>query len=123
MVIVAARNKSETGTGRPMERRRERRFEMSCPARFYWQTAEGKWCASEGMACNVSRSGAYVTTGELPTMGAVLRLAVRLPSWGKSGARVCLQGSGVVRHIGERAGCDGYGASIAFRLGAEDNPF
>lgn len=96
------------------ERRGTNRYPIQAHAWFQWLGADG--CLQEGNAAtlDISSQGVFVQSASLPTTGASIEIAVRVPH-GKAGevARLQVRGRGkVIRQVDNQ----GFAAQITFHI-------
>ena len=98
----------------PGDRRKNPRYPIAGVARFQWRSSDGRWREGKGVTCDISKRGAFIATGEIPSVATALRIEVALPVvWQKDGElRLC--GTGSVRHRRLDTPTEGYGAFVMF---------
>ncbi len=99
------------------ERRRSVRYPITGDASFQWKALDGHWQEASGVTRDIAKNGAFVGCGAPPPVGSHLRLVVTLPTRSGSYGKVCLSGTGRVRHVQrEDLQETGFGACMEFQL-------
>ena len=100
----------------PDNRRRSARYLITGTVWFQWLAADGNWYNAIGTTRDCGKEGLFIQSESMPPMASTLRLVVTLPTSRKSGASLCLSGTGYVRHVqGLSRQQRGFGASAAFQ--------
>ena len=112
-----------------IELRKAKRYQLSAPARFEWALHEGEPQSGKGVTRDINPSGVYVLADDLPPVGALVQLEIRLPKLDAPGFGMSLAGEGVVLRVeppGSR-GADisqgGFAASVQFYPDAPASAF
>lgn len=99
----------------PDTRRRSVRYLISAAVRFRWRAKDGSWHEASGCTRNISRSGTFIESDELPPVGSAVKIVATLPTEWRTDGTLHLRGAGDVRHVLQHA-TGGYGASVAFHM-------
>jgi hypothetical protein len=99
------------------ERRMSRRYPLSGMAWFQWQAEDGRWHEGNGFTRDIGKTGAFIETDSLPSMPTGLNLVITVATGLTAAGRVCLCGSGHVRHLRQQPGdASGFGASVTLHV-------
>ena len=98
-----------------LERRQYHRYQLSAPVSFCWALPDEPLHSGKGMTRDIDTTGAYITAGELPPIGARVHLDILLPNPSDARPGAHLIGEGVVLRIGphDRKALDGWGRGFA----------
>ena len=66
-----------------VERRHTTRYGLKVPVGFSWKNLSGGHQWGEGITRDISTNGVFVYIDESPTVGAVIRVRIQFPSFGK----------------------------------------
>jgi len=101
-----------------MELRRGKRFQLSAPAFFCWESPEGNLQEGCGTTRDISAMGVFVLCDCNPSLGGRIVLDVYLPSVGPAGKGMQLHAEGKVIRADRRDGKDqGFAAEAIFQTG------
>jgi hypothetical protein len=94
--------------------RQNKRYRLSAPVSFFWQSREGSVGAGEGHTRDISITGVFILTAGLVPEGSLIRLDVSLPPLHGKGQRVHLHTEGRVLRTED----DGFAAiaDMGFRM-------
>lgn len=92
--------------------RKAKRYQLCAPARFLWARQDGKPQSGQGVTRDINTFGVFVTTEELPPVGARIQMEVQLPKLADPGSGMHLYGEGVVLRR-EPPGAQGAGSGEA----------
>ena len=97
-----------------MDHRQHRRYQLSAPVSFSWESREGAVGTGEGRTRDISVAGVFVLTAGLVPEGSLVRMDVNLPPVNARGQRVHLRSQGRVLRAEDR----GFAAmaSLGFRM-------
>ena len=100
-----------------MERRGASRVPLHAPVIVKWTGASGAWREDVGRTCNVSTSGAFLTSQALLPVGTILTLEIHLPPLERNAPQdVRLHFTGKVIRVAEKAAETGFAVSGPFTL-------
>ncbi len=105
-----------------MELRKSRRYRLSAPAFFCWESSSGTLQDGKGQTHDISVTGAFVTTETAPPWGARLELIVYLPSLQGTGNAVQLRSEGRVTRVVQESDPKGFAAEVIFQSETSDEP-
>ena len=91
--------KKQIAHSRTIELRKNYRYRLSAPVFFYWATPNGPPESGDGMTRDINTAGAYISSMELPPVGARVQMDIMLPNimGGELGAH--LTGEGLVLRV------------------------
>jgi hypothetical protein len=79
-----------------MELRQNKRYRLSAPVSFLWESRDGAVGAGEGHTRDISIAGVFILTSGLIPEGSVVRMEVSLPPANVKGQRIRLRTQGRV---------------------------
>jgi hypothetical protein len=99
----------------PMELRKTKRYLLSAPASFRWESSEGIPQKGEGTTRDISTKGVFVLSKLGPHPGADIEVDVYLPSLSGRPRSLQLHGEGkVIRNVNSGAPETGFAAEVFF---------
>jgi hypothetical protein len=100
-----------------VEHRQNKRYQLTAPVNFSWEDVNGPGGKAEGHTRDISVSGIYVSTTDVPPEGSELRMEVLLPPAQGNGNRVRLRAEGSVVRSDSR----GFAAIAEMNLSQKQN--
>jgi hypothetical protein len=98
--------------------RQATRYLLSCPAQYWWVSADGLPQNSTGITRDLATSGVFVRSEQCPPIGAQVELSIALPNCEDTGFGMRLRGVGkVLRVEQEKEICTG-GFAVLVHLDA-----
>ncbi len=101
------------------ERRAVKRYFVSAPAQFRWQSVTGAWLSSAGVAQDVSVAGIYISCQRTPEVGAAVEVKLPVNMFGDGASKAYLVGKGLVNRSESGVG---FAAELVLRLFRSDQP-
>ena len=105
---------------RTAELRKSNRYRLSAPVFIFWAPQTGPAQSSEGITVDISATGVYVTTNEIPPVGELVQIDILLPNLVPDGSGIHLTGEGVVLRAelrcGKLADTFRYGFAVSVRF-------
>jgi hypothetical protein len=87
---------------------------------IFWAPQTGPAQSSEGITVDISATGVYVTTNEIPPVGELVQIDILLPNLVPDGSGIHLTGEGVVLRAelrcGKLADTFRYGFAVSVRF-------
>jgi hypothetical protein len=106
-----------------MELRKSRRYRLSAPASFFWESLDGRLREGRGTTLDISTTGTFIVTDAVPHGGAQLELNVYLPSAERAASTVQLHGEGKVVRLDQRQkSVNGFAAEVTLQAEVASGP-
>jgi hypothetical protein len=102
-----------------MEHRKSRRYRLSAPASFCWESWDAVLHEGKGTTRDICTTGTFIITDAVPQCGAQIELSVYLPSLEGTASAVTLHGEGkVTRVYRQEKALSGFAAEVTLQAEA-----